>query len=263
MLPICAASDAAMELRPLWEFADGNQIINACSRHDEYICFFRICWSTFPLAPALRSVVPQPIARPCSPTSPLLWQSLTSRVRASSAAAPRLPDADQTALPRWVKRGISRFPPKRLPHTPGSSTTPGCPDARADASVHVAFRLRNSVGAQDMNLCEAQLLAYALPYRRFAAALAGVRARLRVDAVLPHRVGLPPTTPCRSPRRTAKDSGRYRAELDPSRHALALGLHGACFPSHRHPKSSADKANLRPFLECHARSMKLHEVLPR
>ena len=52
---------------------------------------------------------------------------------------------------------------------PGSSTTPGCPDARADASVHVAFRLRNSVGAQDANLCEAQLLAYAFPYRRFPA----------------------------------------------------------------------------------------------
>jgi hypothetical protein len=33
-----------------------------------------------------------------------------------------------------------------------------------------------------MNLCEAQLPAYAFPYRRFAAALAGVRARLRVDA---------------------------------------------------------------------------------
>ena len=87
--------------------------------------------------------------------------------------APRLPDADQTALPRLVKRGISRFPPKKLLHMPGSSTTLGCPDARADASVHVAFRLRNSVGAQDMNLCEAQWLAYAFPYRRFAAALAG------------------------------------------------------------------------------------------
>ena len=83
---------------------------------------------------------------------------LTSRVRASSATAARLPDPDQTALPRLVKRAISRFPPKKLPHMPGSSTTPGCPDARADASVHVAFRLRNSVGAQDMNLCEAQLL---------------------------------------------------------------------------------------------------------
>jgi len=65
---------------------------------------------------------------------------------------------------------------------PGSATTPGCPDARANASVHVAFRLRNSVGAQDMNLCEAQWLAYAFPYRRFAVALAGDRARLRVDA---------------------------------------------------------------------------------
>jgi hypothetical protein len=33
-----------------------------------------------------------------------------------------------------------------------------------------------------MNLCEAQWLAYALPYRRFAVALADDRARLRVDA---------------------------------------------------------------------------------
>ena len=65
---------------------------------------------------------------------------------------------------------------------PGSSTTPGCPDARADASVHIAFRLRNSVGAQDANLYEAQWLAYALPYRRFAVALADDRARLGVDA---------------------------------------------------------------------------------
>jgi len=65
---------------------------------------------------------------------------------------------------------------------PGSSTTLGCPDARVDASVHVAFRLRKSVSAQDMNLYEAQWLAYAFPCRRFAVALAGDRARLRVDA---------------------------------------------------------------------------------
>src|SRR4029077_826434 len=44
------------------------------------------------------------------------------------------------------------------------------------------IRLRNSVGAQDMNLCEAQWLAYAFPYRRFAVTLADDRARLRVDA---------------------------------------------------------------------------------
>jgi hypothetical protein len=40
--------------------------------------------------------------------------------------------------------------------TTTAATTPGCPDARVDACVHVAFRLRNSVGAQDMNVCEAQ-----------------------------------------------------------------------------------------------------------
>jgi hypothetical protein len=33
-----------------------------------------------------------------------------------------------------------------------------------------------------MNLCEAQWLAYAFPYRRFAVTLADDRARLRVDA---------------------------------------------------------------------------------
>ena len=36
---------------PVWEFADRNQIINACSRHDEYIWFFQ------PVSP---TVVPYP-----------------------------------------------------------------------------------------------------------------------------------------------------------------------------------------------------------
>jgi hypothetical protein len=85
-------------------------------------------------------------------------------------------------LLRLARRGTSRFPSKKLLHMPGSSTTPGCPDARVSASVHVAFRLRNSVSAQDRYLYEAQWLAYALPYRRFAGALADGRARLRVDA---------------------------------------------------------------------------------
>jgi len=64
---------------------------------------------------------------------------------------------------------------------PDSSTTPGRPGARVVVPVRVAFRLRNGVSAQGMNLHEAQWLAYALPYRRFAAALAGDRARLVVD----------------------------------------------------------------------------------
>ena len=64
---------------------------------------------------------------------------------------------------------------------PGSSTTPGRPGTRAYAPVCIAFHLRNGVGTRDMNLCEAQWLAYALPYRRFAAALTDGHARLRVD----------------------------------------------------------------------------------
>jgi hypothetical protein len=52
-----------------------------------------------------------------------------------------------------------------------------------------------------MNLCEAQWLACVLPYRRFAAALTGDRARLRgrCGSLLHHRVGLAPTTRYRSP----------------------------------------------------------------
>jgi hypothetical protein len=64
---------------------------------------------------------------------------------------------------------------------PGSATTPGRPGARIDVPVRIAFRLRNGVGAQDMNLYEAQWLAYALPYRRFAAALRDCDARLGAD----------------------------------------------------------------------------------
>ena len=64
---------------------------------------------------------------------------------------------------------------------PGSSTTPGHPGTRAYAPVCVAFHLRNSVGTRDMNLYEAQWLAYVLPYRRFAAALTDDHARLRAD----------------------------------------------------------------------------------
>jgi hypothetical protein len=64
---------------------------------------------------------------------------------------------------------------------PGSSTTPGHPGTRAYAPVRIAFHLRNGVGTRDMNLCEAQWLAYALPCRRFAAALTDLHARLRVD----------------------------------------------------------------------------------
>jgi hypothetical protein len=64
---------------------------------------------------------------------------------------------------------------------PGSQTTPGRPRARADAPVRVAFRVRYRVGTRDEKSFAAQCLAYALPCRRFADALAGANARLGAD----------------------------------------------------------------------------------
>jgi hypothetical protein len=52
-------------------------------------------------SPPFAPPVPPPVARLCSLTSLLLWRSQTSRVRASSASAPRLPDADQHIFFRW------------------------------------------------------------------------------------------------------------------------------------------------------------------
>ena len=61
---------------------------------------------------------------------------------------------------------------------PGSPTTPGRTGARDIAPVRVAFRHENSVGTRDNSSFAAQWLAYAHPYRRFTAALAGDGARL-------------------------------------------------------------------------------------
>src|SRR6266567_3472797 len=47
-----------------------------------------------PLRPPLQTP-PQWISSLCSPASSLLWRGPTSRVRASSATAPHLPDADR------------------------------------------------------------------------------------------------------------------------------------------------------------------------
>src|SRR5436189_1210897 len=47
-----------------------------------------------PLRPPLQTP-PQWISSLCSPASQLLWRGPTSRLRASSASAPRLPDADR------------------------------------------------------------------------------------------------------------------------------------------------------------------------
>lgn len=65
---------------------------------------------------------------------------------------------------------------------PGSSTTPGRTGARADASVHVAFRDFEHVGTRVAQVFAAPWLAYVLPCRRFADILAETNARLGADA---------------------------------------------------------------------------------
>ncbi len=66
--------------------------------------------SHFPWSPPLAPPTPQRIAPPCSPASQLLWRSPTSRIRASSAPAPHLPDADQIGIVPVVRRGTSQVP---------------------------------------------------------------------------------------------------------------------------------------------------------
>src|SRR3954451_14005180 len=122
-----------------------------------------------------------PVARLCSLASLLLWRSQTSRVRASSASTPRLPNADQR-YSSLVKPEISRFPHKERPHVPGSPTTPGWASARDDAPVHVAFRDSDHVGTRDYLAFAAPWLARALPCRRSADTLADANARLGADA---------------------------------------------------------------------------------
>ena len=91
---------------------------------------------------------------------------------------------------------------------PGSSTAPGRPSARTNVLGHMAFRFANGVGTRDFLTFTAQWLACALPYRRFAAALADDDARLGAGVVrysftvmdlhhlllagLPAHSGLPP-----------------------------------------------------------------------
>ena len=77
-----------------------------------------------PFAPSL----PLPVPRFCSATSSLLWRGLTSHARASSASAPRLPDAGQRLFSLWSSVRSLRF--RRIPFRrdvafdPGGATAP-------------------------------------------------------------------------------------------------------------------------------------------
>jgi hypothetical protein len=66
---------------------------------------------------------------------------------------------------------------------PGSQTAPSWARARNDAPAHIAFRNEYSVGTRFSLTFAAQWLAYAIPCRRFAVALADTCARLGADVV--------------------------------------------------------------------------------
>src|SRR3954469_14184884 len=108
---------------------------------------------------------------------------MTSPVRALSATAPRLPDADQTARGPVVGREISRFPGPERACMPGSLTTPDRPGARAGALARVAFRFGNSVGIRNHGSFAVQWLACTIPCRRFVPGLAARHARLGADVI--------------------------------------------------------------------------------
>jgi hypothetical protein len=64
---------------------------------------------------------------------------------------------------------------------PGSQTTPGPTCARSNAPADFAFRQVDNVGTRVANGFATQLLAYTLPYRRFADVLADACARIGGD----------------------------------------------------------------------------------
>ena len=66
-------------------------LTRSCARHV-------LCWPASPWPPSLAPPAPRRITPLCSSASLLLRRSQTSRVRASSASTPRLPDADLGAF---------------------------------------------------------------------------------------------------------------------------------------------------------------------
>src|SRR5215468_12724651 len=145
------------------------------------LCSLAFPWppSFAPPAPQHRRKKPPP---PCSSASQLLLRGLTSRARASSATAPRLPDADRRPL---TERSNAS--------SPGSQ--------RQGASAHARFY--DHAGPYGHSRCRAHTyclppaerrrrpkigtfaarwLACAYPCRRFACTLTGTCARLRAEA---------------------------------------------------------------------------------
>src|SRR5262249_37237776 len=140
---------------------------------------------------------------PCSSASQLLLRGLTSRARASSATAPRLPDADRRPQTERSNASLPVPRDKERLHMPGSSTTPGHMSARAVAPIRVAFHTCDSVGPRDILFRGSMAgLCTPLPTLRLYLHRNLRTARGRCGSLLLHRGGLSPPTPRRFHRRT-------------------------------------------------------------
>ena len=131
-----------------------------------------------PWSPPLAPPAPQRIAPPCSSASQLLWRSPTSHARASSATAPRLPDADRSAACAVGRSWGLPVPAQGASAHARVSDHAGSSEALAltrPVLLPSALRTASALGIVSF---AAQWLAYALPYRRFAPVLADDGARL-------------------------------------------------------------------------------------
>jgi hypothetical protein len=170
-----------------------------------------------PWPPPFAPPTPQRIAPPCSSASQLLRRSLTPHVRSSSATAPRLPDADLVGT--WPGRTWG------LPVNVQRASADARICDHAGPSGHSRYR------AHPFCLPSAERRRH--PGRRyFRGSMAGLcvplstlrccprrqprMTRGRCGSLLPHRDGLAPSTPCRSPgalRNTSNTDRKFSAPV--------------------------------------------------
>src|SRR6478609_3958646 len=79
---------------------------SACDTHFQHCVRSVLCWIAFPLAPVLGSTGSAVAEITLFVGFSATMRSLTSRDRASSATAPRLPDADWRLLPNGRSRDL-------------------------------------------------------------------------------------------------------------------------------------------------------------
>src|SRR5260221_2799059 len=152
-----------------------------------------------PWPPPLAPPTPLRSGPPCSSASLLLWQSLTSRDRASSATAPRLPHADRRRFPNGRSPDLpvpvqgasahARFFDHAGPFGPCDGASETCCLPRSKQRRHPGIGFRGSMAG----LCPPLPTLRRRPYGRQRT------ARGRCGSLLLHRSGLAPPTPCRSP----------------------------------------------------------------